>query len=107
MKKSFIKDKLGCPILPVETKNIVITESENYLQLKKENEVLTNDQKELKKELASAYDTIDLLKNINHDREHAIKDLTNDIKLATECEAFLTKAHNENRIKFELAAVID
>ena len=108
MKKTFVKDKNGKPLLPttvLPTKiNQEITSSaisSNYSKLQYDLYASQTKQQELSSELKAAYDTIGILKKINNERDLVIKDLEKEILICKEATASINNAYNNNRIKFE------
>ena len=103
MKKSFVKDKTGKPLLPMDVIQDFSSHAISREYSKLQNDLYTSrtQQKELSSELEAAYETIEVLKKINNDRNATINNLEKEILVCKEATTTINNAYNNNRIKFE------
>ena len=105
IKKSFIKDKWGQNILPLEpfvtSCNVESEIKPRYDKLQQEFEQLFNAYEELMSKLTIANTSIDVLQKDNKEKDETIKNLEAERKSAREAAILINKVHNDTRISFE------
>ena len=110
IKKSFVKDKSGCLILPSATvsacKNSSISKSDGsdvkcQIKLQQELDLLQIKYDDLYTELTRAYESIKLLKKTNQEQQNLINERTRELKVSKEATYALNQAYNDARIMHE------